>query len=324
MAAPTLETASTGAPTPAGARRPGTAIALALFSSAAFGIAGPFAKSLFATGWSPAAALLARVGVAALVLAVPTVVELRGRWGLLRHQARDVALYGLFGVAGCQLFYFLAVQHLSVGVALLLEYLSPTLLVLFAWFRSRQAPSRTTAVGILLSLLGLVLVLDVLGGVRVDLVGVLFGLAAAVCSATYFLVASDAPHDGLSPLALAGSGMAVGILPLLVLAGTGVLPVHASTAPVDLAGWHAPYLVPVLGLSLVAAVLAYWTSGASARMLGSRVASFLALAEVLFAILFAALFLGEVPAPVQWIGGALIVAGVVLVRAAERGSAPAG
>ena len=49
--------------------------------------------------------------------------------------------------------------------------------------------------------------------------------------------------------------------------------------------------------------------------IGSRVASFVGLSEVLFALMFAWIFLAEVPAPVQFAGGALILVGVVLVRA---------
>ena len=314
-----IETGPALAPTAGSTRSTSRALIVALASAAAFGTSGPFAKELFSAGWSPAAAVMMRIAIAALVLAIPTAYELRGRWYLLRTNARAVLLYGLFGVAGCQLFYFLAVQHLSVGVALLLEYLSPTLLVLLAWARTRRAPSRLTLVGAAVALLGLVLVLDVFGSVSVDAIGVLFGLAAAVCSATYFVVASDEPQDGLSPLALSGAGLAVGIVPLLLLGAVGALPMHASLQSVPLGQWHVSVLVPVLGISLVAAAFAYVSGVMAARTLGTRVASFVALAEVLFAVLFAWLLLGELPLPVQLAGGGLIVLGVVLVRAADDG-----
>ncbi|WP_237768122.1 EamA family transporter [Serinicoccus sp. CNJ-927] len=71
-------------------------------------------------------------------------------------------------------------------------------------------------------------------------------------------------------------------------------------------------------LGLVAAAGAYLTGIIAARMLGAKVASFVGLAEVMFAVLFAWLLLGEMPAPVQLLGGALIVAGVAAVKADER------
>ncbi|MDF8264716.1 EamA family transporter [Luteipulveratus flavus] len=296
---------------------PRTAYVLALVSAAAFGTSGPFGKALFQGGWSPAAAVTARIGIAALVLAIPTVLELRGRWHLLRRNLGTILLYGMTGVAGCQLFYFVAVEHLSVGVALLLEYLSPVLLVGYAWLTTRRRPSRLTVAGSLAALAGLALVLNVLGDVRLDLVGVAFGLAAAFCSAAYFVVASRSHEEGLSPLALAGAGMAAGVLPLVAVGALGLLPMRASTDPVPFAGHRVSFLVPLLGIAVLAAAFAYVTGVVSARMLGSRLASFVALSEVIFAVLFAWWFLGELPLPVQLAGGALIVVGVLLVRAAS-------
>src|SRR3954447_20919525 len=105
-------------------RRFGTAgLALALASAATFGTSGIFATSLIDVGWTPGAAVVTRITLAALILTVPAVAQLRGRWDLLRRSRGKVAWYGVFAVAGAQLFFFNAVQHLSVGVALLLEYL---------------------------------------------------------------------------------------------------------------------------------------------------------------------------------------------------------
>jgi drug/metabolite transporter (DMT)-like permease len=76
--------------------------------------------------------------------------------------------------------------------------------------------------------------------------------------------------------------------------------------------------VPVLGLSLIAAVIAYVAGIGAARRLGAKLASFIGMTEVLFAILFAWLALGQLPTPIQFAGGAFILAGIALVRAGER------
>ena len=115
------------------ARHLKTGLALALLSSATFGTSGSFARSLLNAGWTPAAAVTARVTVAALILLVPTFLALRGRAHVARRNAGLILSYGLFAVAGAQLFYFSAVQRLSVGVALLLEYLGTILVVLWMW-----------------------------------------------------------------------------------------------------------------------------------------------------------------------------------------------
>ena len=90
-----------------------------------------------------------------------------------------------------------------------------------------------------------------------------------------------------------------------------------DSAPVDLAGATVPWWVPVLWLGIVAAGLAYATGIAAARALGAKVSSFVGLTEVMFAVLAAWLILGELPRPVQLVGGLLIVAGVVCVRVDE-------
>jgi hypothetical protein len=83
------------------------------------------------------------------------------------------------------------------------------------------------------------------------------------------------------------------------------------------------WIVPVLGLSLVAAVIAYVAGIGAARRLGAKLASFIGMTEVLFAILFAWLALGQLPTPIQFTGGAFILAGIALVRAGERAPVPA-
>jgi drug/metabolite transporter (DMT)-like permease len=85
-----------------------------------------------------------------------------------------------------------------------------------------------------------------------------------------------------------------------------------------------PWWVPILVIALVAAAFAYVTGIVAVRLLGPKVASFVALTEVLFAVLFAWIVLAELPAPVQLLGGVLIVAGVIAVRADESRRAPSG
>ena len=203
-------------------------LGLAVFSALAFSTSGALAKSLIDAGWSPAAAVTARISIAALVLAVPGLMAMRGRWHILREQGAMVAAYGVIAVAGAQLFYFNAIQTLPVGVALMLEYLGIVLVVAWMWIRHGQRPRRLTLGGSAAALTGLALVLGVIGHVRLDLVGVLWGLGAGVGLATYFVVGSHSSEE-LPPLALASGGMGIGAAVLLALGGVGALPMHATS-----------------------------------------------------------------------------------------------
>ena len=109
--------------------------------------------------------------------------------------------------------------------------------------------------------------------------------------------------------------MVVGAAALGVAGALGALPFEASTDDVVLAGAEVPWFVPILGLGVVAGAFAYAVGIASTRILGSTVASFVGLTEVLFAVGFAWVFLGEALSASQLVGGALIIAGVVAVQA---------
>jgi drug/metabolite transporter (DMT)-like permease len=291
-------------------------LGLALLSATTFGTSGSFATSLIDAGWTPGAAVTTRITLAALLLTVPAVWQLRGRWSLLRKSAGMVLMYGFLAVAGAQLFFFNAVSSLSVGVALLLEYLGTVLVVGWLWLRHGQRPRRLTVIGALVAVLGLVLVLNLIGSQRLDPVGVMWGLFAAVGLAAFFLLSANT-EEQLPPLVMAWAGLSVGALALLTAAATGILPVRAPLVDVELLGRQVSWIVPVVGLSLVAAVVAYIAGIGAARRLGAKLSSFVGLTEVIAAVLFAWLLLGQIPTGIQLLGGGLILAGVALVRIDE-------
>jgi drug/metabolite transporter (DMT)-like permease len=287
---------------------------LAVASAAAFGTSGPFVKPLLEAGWSPASAVAVRAGFGALVLLIPALIALRGRFRMLVSRWRLIVTYGIVAVVGSQVFYFAAIERLPVGVALLIEYTAPILLVLLAWARTRMIPPALTMVGAVVSIGGLVLVVKPSGVDGLDILGVMFALTAAVCVAGYFLI-SARPTGDLPPVVLICSGLFTGAVALMVVGVTGLVPFTFSFAPVLLLGAEGVWwIVPMGVVVLVATAFAYLAGILSAAKLGSRVASFIGLLEVLFAILFAWWLLGEVPTVLQGLGGALIVAGIVLVK----------
>jgi drug/metabolite transporter (DMT)-like permease len=149
-------------------------------------------------------------------------------------------------------------------------------------------------------------------------------LGAAVGLAVYYVLSARG-DDAVPALALASAGMGIGAITLLVIGVLGAVPLHATFDDVTFAGRQVSWLLPIGGLSLVAAVVSYVTGIKAARLLGARLASFLGLFEVVFAVLFAWLFLAQLPTVVQAVGGVLIAAGVTLVRLdAPRTTAAAG
>lgn len=292
-------------------------LAAAIISAASFGTSGAFGQPLLASGWSPAAVVFVRLALASLVLVGPALIAVRNSpagWYTLRRHWRVIVAYGLIAVAGCQLFYFAAIERISVPVALLLEYTSPLILVVVLWVSTRIRPGRLTLGGCLLAMLGLALLLNVFGGVRLDLIGVGLALLAALGNAFYFFV-SARNHQGLSPLVLATGGLIVGSAALGLAGLVGLLPFEANTAPTVLAGQQTAFWLPIIGLALIAAALAYVSGIVGTRHLGPQVASAFGLSEVLFAVAWAWLLVGQVPTIMQAVGGLVVLGGVGLIKA---------
>jgi drug/metabolite transporter (DMT)-like permease len=301
-------------------------VAIGLVSAMCFGTSGTFGTALIGAGWSPAGAVLARVLVAALALTVPALLALRGRWRVLRRSAWQVTVYGLVGVAACQVCYFNAIARMPVGISIMLEYLGIVLIVLWLWARHGQTPRPLTIGGGVAALGGLALMLNLTGADGVSLTGVLFALAAAVSMAVYFFQSAATPGTAgasadsardLPPVVLTWGGMIVGAAAIALVGAARVMPLRFAGADVALFGGRTNWIVPVLGLGVIAAAIAYVTGIGAARRLGPKFGSFVAMAEIGFAILFAWILLHQTPTATQFVGGALILAGVIAVRLDE-------
>ena len=291
----------------------------ALLSAATFGVSGPFAKSLIESGWSPGGAVFARVAGGALVMMVIAVAT---QWPRLRQvstHTRTVLLYGVFAISGVQLCFFNAVQHLSVGVALLLEYLAPIIVIGWVWITKGARPSVQTLLGAAVALIGAAVVIDVFGSAEISAVGVAWGLAAAACLAVYFVISERADGD-LHPVVLAASGLTVSAVVIGALGLVGVLPLQFSASNAVVADHSVNVWLPVVVLVLVSTVIAYLTGIAAITLLGPTIGSLVALTEVLCAVVAAWILVGESVTALQAVGGAAIIAGLVLARLGQ--SAP--
>jgi drug/metabolite transporter (DMT)-like permease len=296
-------------------RRYAGGLALALTSATSFGLSGSLARSLLDLGWSPAAVVATRVGGAFLVLLIPCLFLLR-RIGLpTGRQGARILAYGAVAIALAQLCYFSAVQYLSVGVALLLEYLAPVMLIGWHWARSHRRPAVPVLAGAGLSIVGLAFVLDLRGGLTLNPIGVAWGLGAALCLCAYFLLSEDNGADApVNPLLLTTAGTGVGAALLLMAGAAGILPLTVHAGVTILADQAVGWWLPVALLILMSAVLAYPTGIVAVRRLGSSLASFVSLTEVIFAVAFAFVLLGQQPGPMQLVGGVLILTGIAVVK----------
>ena len=119
-------------------------------------------------------------------------------------------------------------------------------------------------------------------------------------------------------ITLAAGGLLVAVVGLGIAAATGVLPVELAMGAVDFIPFDAPVWAVLAALGVITAGVSYVTGIAATRRLGPRLASFIALSEVLAATLAAWFLLGQAPGPMQIGGAALVLAGVVVVKLGER------
>jgi drug/metabolite transporter (DMT)-like permease len=299
-----------------------------VLAGACWAMAAVLAKYAFDRGVPPVRLAEARVAVALVALA-PFLAWRRP--GLLRPPPGTWPALAGFGacVAAVNLTYYLAIDHLPVGVAVALQYTGPAILMATTTLLLRRGgpaggleagpggrnPGRLAWAAAGLSLAGAVLVsraLEGLGGL--DLPGLAAGLASAVLFAAYLLSAELAGRRGAEPATtlLWGFLVAVAIWSLAVPWWSWP---WASLADPGVAG-------AVLGVGLLGTLLPFALAVGAVRVISAATAGIAATAEPVFAAAFAWLLLGQRLNPAQLAGAGLVVAGVVLAQLAAARARP--
>lgn len=296
----------------------GAALGPALVSALAFGGSGVAAKPLIEAGLDPLHVVWLRVTGAALVM-LPLAVRHRA---LLRHRPALLAGFGLLAVAGVQACYFAALSRIPVGVALLIEYLAPALVLGWVRFVQRRPVTRAAALGVVLAAGGLACVVEVWSGLRFDALGLLLALGAACCQVGYFVLSDqggDAGERAPDPLGVIAYGLLVGAAVLTLVARPWTMDRSVLTGTAHLDGTPVPALALLVWIVLVATVAAYVTGVLSVRRLSPQVAGVVACLEAVIATVLAWVLLGEHLSLPQVAGGAIVLLGAFIAQS----SAPA-
>ena len=304
------------------ARTKSVGLGFAVFSAITFGGSGPFAKALIGAGFSPEQAAWLRIlGAAALL--VPLALIFRGRTGLRVARASwpQLLLYGLTGIAGCQTLFFIAASRLPVGVAILLEFSGPVLVVGWLKFGRKVAVPRSAALGVAIALVGLACVVEIWSGLQLDLVGLLAGLGAAACQAAYFVLI-DKLTGVADPLVMTAAGSVVGAVLLTAIAAPWTVPWHALTDTIAIGQRSAPGWIFAAWLIVISTVVAYLAGAAAVQRLSAAIGGAVAYVEVVAASLFAWILLDETLTTTQVIGGAIVLVGAFVAQSSVGKVAP--
>ncbi|MFC9909551.1 DMT family transporter [Streptomyces sp. NPDC127197] len=296
-----------------GSRGKGVGLSLALGSAVAFGGSGVAAKPLIEAGLDPLHVVWLRVAGAALVM-LPLAVRHRA---LLRRRPALLAGFGLLAVAGVQACYFAAISRIPVGVALLVEYLAPALVLGWVRFVQRRPVTRAAALGVVLAVGGLACVVEVWSGLGFDALGLLLALGAACCQVGYFVLSdqgSDSGADAPDPLGVIAYGLLIGAGVLTVVARPWSMDWSVLGNAAHMDGTAVPAVLLLAWIVLVATVVAYVTGVLSVRRLSPQVAGVVACLEAVIATVLAWVLLGEHLSAPQIVGGAVVLVGAFIAQ----------
>jgi drug/metabolite transporter (DMT)-like permease len=231
-----------------------------------------------------------------------------------------LVVLGVVGVAGLQWTYFVAIDRLPLGIALLLEYTAPVLVALWVRLVEKEPVRARMWVAIALSLVGLATVAQAWQGLTFDGLGVLAGLGAAVCFATYFLLGEHQVGDS-DPLSVIFWGFLVGAVLLNVVQPVTAVDADVLTASTSLLGaldgWSMPVWVLLVWIVVAGTVAPFFSALLALRHLRATIVTMVAMLEPVGAAILGWAWFAESLSPVQVLGGVTVVAAILLAQSAR-------
>ncbi|MGW0736665.1 DMT family transporter [Streptomyces sp. NPDC002851] len=290
-------------------------LGLAVGAAIAMGGAAPALKAMGSAGLTAVNIIQARAIVGAALLMLIAAMVHRGR---LRIRARDwwlVLLYGAVSLALNQVAFTMALARLPVGIALLVEYLSPVLVALWVRLVQRKQISGLVWAGIALTLSGLALIGRIWSGGDLDRLGMALAFLAALTLASRFLLAERGLRS-YEPLVMSAWGTTVGAAALTLVGLFQPFPLEALSRDSALNGWTIPVWALVIWVGVIGMAGGLALGVAAQRRLPPTSASLMLTLEVVAGAVLAYVVLGEVLTPAQLIGSSMMLMGIVLAQLA--------
>jgi len=301
-------------------RRPLVGYGMVLVAAALFGVNGSVAKVALSSGMSSLRLTEARCAGACLGLLLIVLVRSPAALRISRAEVLRLAVFGVCGVALVQLFYFLAIHRLAIGIALLIQYLGPLLVAIYARTFGHEHVRRRIWAALALSLTGLALMVELWQGVALDGLGVVFALISAVIFAAYLLLAEY--EVGLrDPVSLMAWGFFFATVFWTVVQPWWSFPVGRVARTVSLQGrladWHLPVWALVLWVVVLGSIVPFVLIVGALRHVSATRVGIAAMLEPVVATIVAWAWLRETLTPVQLAGAGVVLAAILLAQTAR-------
>ena len=305
-------------------RRPGLGFALVGLGAALFIVNAGVSRVVLRNGVSPVQLTTLRITGTVVVLLVAAAVAHRsalrpptGRLGAL------LVVHGLVGVAALQWTYFVAIERLPIGLALLLEYQAPLLVVLWVRFVQQEAVRRRVWLGLATALLGLAMATGIVQGhLRFDGTGLLAGCGAALCFATYFLVGEHGVAQ-IDPLRVVLWSFGIAAVAMNAASPLWRFPAGSLAAHTSMLGrfdgWVVPVGVLLLWVVVMGTLMPFGVELMALSHLSAATVTMVAMLEPVGVSALGWFWFGERLGPVAFTGCVLVVLGIL---AAQTGRSP--
>jgi drug/metabolite transporter (DMT)-like permease len=306
-------------------------VGLVLIAGASFASGSIFATLAYDTGLDWLTVMWWRFLIGASAAWLWVLASPARRAALRRMPRRQVVVaLGLGAVyTGNAGTYYAGIETVPAALAGVLVYIYPVFVALLSLRFATRLPGRRPWIALGLAILGVILALGGLdltaGGEPVPVDGLLLILASAAIYSVWIVLSarlSGERRDRLGQDAPEAAGNAAVTTALMMAATATVFAILAVTlgrslAPVTVPGDAWPFLI---GIGLIASFLAIQSLYAGAKRVGAAQAALISTTEPLFIVVLAYLVLGQVLAPIQLLGAALILVGVVIAQTSPRPS----
>jgi len=293
---------------------------MAAAAASLWAVNGTVSKVILASGISSLRLSEVRMTGALLGFVLVLLLTAPERLRVNRRELPFLAVWGIGGLAFVQWFYFLAIHRLAIGIALLIEYVAPLIVALWARYVFQEPVRRRIWLALAFALAGLALIVDVRHGGTISTGGIVFALCSAAAYTFYLLLAEHGVGDR-DAVSLLAWGFGFGALFWCFVAPWWTFPSGRVADNVSLLGRLSGERLPVWALMafviVIGTIVPFFLLVSALRHLPATRVGIIAMLEPVGATIVAWAWLNESLSTVQLVGGAIVLGAIVLAQTAR-------
>jgi drug/metabolite transporter (DMT)-like permease len=280
-----------------------------VMSSLGFSIGPSLAKHAYESGANPLGVMTIRFTIASLIMLVLRQIILRNEPLPTIKMILEMFAIGALGIMTVSFAYFLAIESIDTGLAIVLWYCNPLIVVLMSWIFFRKRPTRSIAISLVFTLIGIFITAgQIKSGSNKAIALVMF---SALMFSVYLLTVSRTLNkvNLLTGVTFINIGAALGYW-LICL----VLPFGLNVEfPSNTSSW-----LLIIAFSVFGTVVPFLFSYAGMKRVGPSMLAVITTLEPVLAITMGIIFLNESLTIQKIIGATFVIGALVLLSVLDR------